>query len=291
MRVVLKRLSLALAASAALAACSDPAPFVEPPAQYITVRRAWLPGERAALLAEIAANHSLNFLYVGDLSDLAPQIYADTDSVVVMVPTPLFTGSQAFGGALTSPSLLAGPQFSATWTFIGARITTIDTSRTPPDTIFWHSVLWRDPANAGNHGFVLGFNRATNFNISQINSTTFDANLGKLGAGAGEFHAGTATLWSDVGSGGNFQVTSEVFPGAYSTITTGPYLGGQSRAGTIYGRVFNSTFTRVTGTENPATFTVSFDYRGTGLPATDVFCLFPSPCTTNVAGLMGLRAR
>lgn len=285
----------AAAALCCLSACtSDTAPVVtDPPAQFITQKRHWQPGERAALINNIVTNHLYSFPYAGDISDLAPQLYADTDSVTILVPNPAYVApaGAAPQGLLASPGSVTGTQFSSTWNFVSAKITSVNDSATPPDTVFWHMVLWANPANKSDHGFVIAFSRASVFNISQINATTFDAGGGKAGAGAGEFHSSDSTLWEDIGSGGNYQSTNETFPGAFSTISTGPYLGGVSRAGTAFGRVFNSSFTRISGTELPTTYTVSFDFRGAGLPATEILCVFPSPCTTNVPIIQGAAWR
>jgi hypothetical protein len=267
-------------------ACSDlTQPVVEPPSQYIAVRRAWSPGERDSLVQYIVTHHTFVFPYVGDISDLAPQIYADTESTTVMVSNPAYTGatvSMAYPGIAASPQAPSQALFSTTWNFVAAKITSVNNNVAPPDTVFWHMAFWSDPLDASNHGFAIGFSRAATFNITPINTTTFDATFGKSGAAAGEVHLGTTTLWEDVGSAGNYQVTSQTYPGAFSTVTTGPYLGGQSRAGTQFGRVHNSSFTRISGAELPTTFNVDFDYRTAGLPSTEILCVFPTPCTTNV---------
>jgi hypothetical protein len=271
----------------ALAGCTDAAEEPVDTAQYVTVRRAWLPGERDALIQDIVTNRKYSFLFVGDISAMAPQLYADTDSVMVLVPNP------ALSPAIVAPppGLMAGPMFSASWNIVAAKITTINNGPFPPDTTFWHGVFWSDPADAANHGFALAFSRATTFNISPINTTNFDNAAARAGAAAGEGHLGTGTFWADVGGGGRYQVTSQSYPGAFSAITTGPYLGGQSRTGTQFGRVTNSAFVRQSGTEAPANFTVSFDYRTTGVPATEILCVFPSPCTTNVPAAVSAAGR
>jgi hypothetical protein len=275
-----------LLALIAAASCSDAtAPADDEPAEYIAVRRAWAPAERDSLIARILAQRLFTFPYAGDISDMAPQLYADTDSVVVLAPNPAFI-PRASG----APGTAGISMFSPSWTFVGLKIRTINTDPTPDDTTFWHMVIWSDPSDAGNHGFAIAFSRANTFNITPVNTPNFDAAFGRAGAAAGEFHQSTATFWQDNGGGGRFQVTSQTYPGAFAPITTGPYLGGQSRAGTQFGRVANSFFTRLAGSEAPATFTVSFDYRGTGLPATEIQCTFPSPCTTNALMSPQLRA-
>ncbi len=279
-------LAAALGLGAAVAACADP--IAEPPAEFVAVRRAWAPGERAALISRIMTNHEYVFPYVGDISAMAPMLYADSESVTVLVANP------ALAASVTAPLAGGGAglsMFNAAWNFVALKLTVVDNTNAPPDTLFWHLAVWADPIVGTNHGFAIAFSRATTFNIRPINSTNFDAAFGTAGAAAGEFHLGTGTLWLDDAGGGRYQVTSQVYPGAFATVTTGPFLGGQQRAGTAFGRVANSNFVRSTGAEAPANFTVSFDYRVTPLNATEIVCVFPSPCTTNVPGLVAALRR
>ena len=279
---------LLLFVAAALACAGDEATDPEEVAEFVAARRAWAPGERDALIQDIVTNRRYVFPFVGDISDLAPQLYADPDSVTVLVPNPAFRPT-----VVAPPVGMAGISlFSPTWNIVALKVSTINTNPVPDDTTFWHMAIWSDPLDAGNHGFAIAFSRNNTFNITPINTTNFDANNGRAGAGAGEFHEATATFWADVGGGGRYQVTSQSYPGVFATITSGPYLGGQSRTGTQFGRVNNSAHVRQTGTEAPANFTVSFDYRITGLPATEILCVFPTPCTTDVpllAAVRGLR--
>jgi hypothetical protein len=282
----MKRIVCALLAAVGVG-CSDASgPSPELPAEYLAVRRAWAPGERAALIQRILTNREYNFLYVGDVSDLAPQIYADTDSVVVLVRNTAVQGSAS--GPVPAPALR---QFSPTWNFVALKLTEVNNSVAPPDTLFWHMTVWADPVNGGNHGYAIAFSRSSTFNINPINSANFDAANGTAGAAAGEVHVATGTTWIDDAKGGRFHVTSQVYPGGFTTVTSGPFLGGQVRTGTAYGRVNNSNFVRDTGAEAPASFTVSYDYRGTGLPALEIVCVFPTPCTTNALRQLSLRGR
>ncbi len=267
-----------LVLGALLASCQDEIREDDPPAQYIAVRRAWQPGERAAKIQTIVTTRSYVFPYAGDISDLAPQFYADPDSVTVMIANP------ALQPSITGPA--GGPAsltlFSPTWDFVALKLTIVNNDPVPPDTIFWHLALWADPADAGSHGFAIAFSRANTFNIKPINTTTFDASGGTAGAAGGEIHASTGTYWEDDAKGGRYRVNAQTYPGAFATVTSGPFTGGLMRAGQAFGRVQAATFDRQVGTENPASFAVDFDYRTTGLPATEILCVFPSPCTTNV---------
>ena len=277
-----------LVVGAGLAACSSDPVVNDPPSAYIAVKVAWLPGERAAFLNRVMTNHELNFLYAGDVSDLAPQLFADLDSHVVVIANPLAAPS------LTGPisAQLMGPQFSAAWNFNGLKITSVDATRIPPDTTFWHLAVWSDPANALDHGFAIAGSRAAVFNITPTNSVTFDATGGKSGAATGEYHSSTFTLWLDASTQGIFKIQSQTYPGAFTSVTTGPYLGGQYRAGTQFGRISNSVLTRSPisiGTEAPVSFTMDVDYRTTGITSVEILCVFPTPCTTNVPALAASR--
>lgn len=275
-----RALALLVVAAAGCSDVSGPAP--DPPSQYVAVRRAWAPGERAALLQRIMTNREYNFPYVGDVSDYAPELFADTDSVVVLVSNP------AFQGDVSAPAL---QMFSPAWDFVALKITEVDNTATPPDTLFWHMAVWADPADGGNHGYAIAFSRNPTFNISPINSTNFDAAFGTSGAAAGEVHLATGTTWIDDAKGGRFQVSSQTYPGAFATVSSGPFLGGLVRAGTAFGRVTNSNFVRDSGTEAPRSFSVSYDYRGTGLPSLEIVCVFPVPCTTDALRMASLRGR
>lgn len=257
----------------------------EDPAEFIAVREAWLPGERDAYIQRVMANHELVFPYVGDISSMAPEIFSDPDSHVVLVPNPAWVPVLAPSAASPQGPSLA-PRFASNWNFIGMKLTIIDNTGVVPDTLFWHLAIWSRPSNGLDFGFAIAFQRNTAFNIRPINAATFDASGGTNGAASGEFHASTGTYWEDDASGGRYQVTSQSYPGAFSTVSSGPFLGGLSRTGVQFGRVTSSKMFRQSGTENPSSFTVSFDYRGTGIPSTEVVCDFPTPCTTNVPGLM-----
>src|SRR5690349_1764111 len=78
--------------------CSDNTAPAEAPSPLIAVRRHWAPGERKALIDSIISKRLYTFLYIGDISDLAPQLYADTDSVSVVVPNPAYTASPSVTG-------------------------------------------------------------------------------------------------------------------------------------------------------------------------------------------------
>lgn len=266
---------LSAATCLVVAGCADSTP-ADPPSQYITAKRAWAPGERAAFLSSVAANHSLSVPLAGDLSDLAPQLYADPDSVVVLVPNPLFHASLS-GPLGVGPSLsLTGAMFAANWTVVGAKLRIVNNDPFNPglpDTTYWYMTIWSDPNDATDHGFAIVGSDNPTFNVTPLDNVAwFNAN-GKSGAAAGEYHTSTTTLWLDDQANGRFQGSGESFTGTYATIASGPYVGGRSRSGTLKGRVSSAVLVRSSGTDTPTSFTVDIDYRGsTPITGVDIIC-------------------
>ncbi len=278
----------ALVAATAFVACTDPiAPAADPPSEFIAVRRAWLPGERAATIAAIQANQSWGFM-----SDYAADIYHDVDSVTVVASNPDFS-LRAVNGA----SLLLEPRFATTWNIGGMDIVNININPVPRDTVHWIGVFWSNPVEPTWKGFAYGGGGlATNTILARtdVNTTAFDATGNKTGAGGGEIRASTGTLWQGngpiAGAINDMQVTAAAY-GATSTVTTGPYLGGTKASGSMQGRLHSVSMTRIQGTDAPNPMTVDYDFRGVSIGSVRIVCVFNSPCTTNTPNLMAsLRA-
>jgi len=284
-RVSLQRLA-AIAAALAACACTDgTAPGgADPPSQYIAVRRAWQPGERAATIARIQQSGGF-----GLASFYAEDIYADTDSVTVIAPNPDYLPAALPPGMA---GLTLGPDFATSWNIGGMDIFELDTTVTPPDTTHWLEVLWSNPAEPTWFGFVVGAATGPTMPRTDVNTTAFDASFGKTGAGGGEIRSADGTYWQANGPVGgalnDYQVTAATY-GAASTVTTGPYLGGTSASGFMYGRIQRVTMTRLSGATLPTSMTVDFDFRSTPISAVQIVCVFRSPCTTNVPALRSAR--
>ena len=274
-----------LAALLAVGACADPA---GPPAQehrvFTSQRRAWLPGERDSVIARIIANRELNFPIIGDISDEAPVIYADTDSLTELV------SDAVVGVAATSRAsmLMLAPQFATSWNITGVDVRLVNKEVTPNDTTHWIGVFWSNPADATWKGFVLA---AANTNpatvtlpLTPVNTTVFDAAGGKSGVGGGEFRASTATFWQANGGGispNNTITISAASYGGAGTVTTGPFLGGTAANGSMQGRMRTINMTRISGATTPTSFTVDMDFTGAAINAIRYVCVFRTPCTTN----------
>ena len=271
---------------ALVAACADPAtpPDTVPQAEFITVRRAWRPGERDSTIARIRQTREFSFPYIGDISDDADRIYADTDSVTVMAPNPDFGVN-----GVNESSLLMEPRFATNWNITGVDVLEINSAAN--DTLHWIGVFWSNPAEATWHGFALGAAVRTaatrTFPQTVVNTNAFDASFGKTGAASGEVRTSTspATIWAGNGPGtfpnNTLQISAANYGGA-STVTTGPFLGGTAANGSMFGRMLTINMTRTQGTTNPSTFSIGLDFRTTAIGAIRYVCVFPSPCTTNL---------
>ena len=275
----------ALGALLSLAACSDNlAPVPDEPAEFISQKRAWLPGERDSTIARWQRDSVLFVPHAGNLSEYADQIL-DPDSVVEVVANPDFSALAA------DPSfglLVLAPRFATSWNIIGMKIVTINIEPTPDDTLSLLGVFWSNPAEPTWIGFMFAAVPAGATSLAQThpNSVTFDTTFAKVGVGGGELRQSDTTFWYAAGgtlSGSNntLSISSSSF-GTPSTVTTGPYLGGTMATGTMTGRMRTISMPRQFGSTAPATASVDFNFNGTAITATSFRCVFNSPCTTNV---------
>ncbi len=276
-------------------------PVLQPPdtvsaaPTFITVRRAWLPGEREARIAAVMANREWVFPMVGDLSDLAPVVFGDPDSVVVM----------RRASAPAPAGLQPAPQFSAGWDAFGVDVRVINTAQSPADTIDLIGVFWSNPGEPTWKGMVLmdrctslsGSTRTTcrntraptgpGGNAIVINTVAFDASGAKNGAGAGEFRQTTGEYWE--GNDGKIKVTSASY-GAASAVTSGPFLGGTRASGWMGGQLEDIRMPRLLPSVNGSFITVRLSFESTPLSSVRLTCTFPSPCTGSVNAAVALRA-
>jgi hypothetical protein len=236
-------------------------------AALITVRRAWLPGERDAAIAAFQANHT-TVPYVGDLSDLAPSLF-DPDSVTLIVPNPLYPAPRS-GQALS-------PAFAAGWGAIGVDIFVQGKTSTPWDTLSWLGVMWWNPADTTWKGWTIRATTANTYNLYNVSTSAFDASYGTTGAGGGEAQQSTGTYWE--ASSGRIQINYNNACGTTTTITSGVWTGGTTRRCTFGGRLVSLTMPRQTGTTAPATQTINFDFRSARISGSRITCVFPTPCT------------
>ncbi len=245
--------------------------------EYVTVRRAWNPGERDSLIARIIANRTWTFPYVGDISDQAPLIL-DPDSAVVLVRNPALPAPPP--GPSGAPGALRVP--GAGWTTAGVDSRIIDNSQSPPDTTDYLGFLWSNDADDTWKGFVFAAAPGTTVAATVVNTTPFDAGGHNSGAGGGEFRlAAPTTYWEARGwvRRNTVSVTANFAFGGATTVTTGPFLGGTQQTAFMSGQLDSVRLDRITGTfgTNPQYASASFTFVG----SIRLVCVFPTPCTTN----------
>jgi len=289
---VILRAGLA-AALAALAACSDDTGPGTPSVQteYVTVRRAWRPGERDSLIARIQRTRQLDFPYAGDMSDYADALIP-TDSAIEIVPNPALAPSAVHGPFTPSYSVTGVRVPGSGWTAAGVDVQIINTSVTPRDTLNWLGWFWWNNADSTQKGYIFIATANNTVAATSVNTTTFDASYGKSGAGGGEARGSPPgnTYWLANGwtRRNTASVTSNFNFGGASTVTSGPFLGGTQQTIIVAGVIDSVRMDRQSGTGTPVTQYASLSTNFTfGVRLT---CVFPSPCTTN-ALRMALRAR
>jgi len=274
---------------ATLSCVSEPAtaPSADPPAQFISVKRAWRPGERDSVLQFILATGAW-----GEYSDLAAETVPQWDSAVDVIVNPAWNPPAPASGVERAPA------FQATWGTAGIDLRIVyDTMPGLPiqrDSLNWKLLFWWNPADSTWKGYVVDATTAATFAYVTLNTTNFNASNGKSGAGGGEARqrADSATYWE--ANGGQWRVTSNGNYGGLSVIASGPFKGGNVQTGLMGGRLQAVTMPRISGTTLPATQNITFDFSG-GIYSQRMFCYFTpitppsgySSCTGSaIAGLV-----
>jgi len=262
------------------------------PAQYISVRRAWLPGERDSLAAYVVRNNAW-----GDYSATAAQAVAAWDSTTDVILNP------AWHPSATPPvGPLRAPQFQTGWRSMGVEIylifDSIPNNTATKDSLHWVSTRWWNPADSTWQGFIVCAGCPSSFSAFRtIKTPDFDASGGHTGVAAGEARLASLTYWE--GNNGGYRVSSNGGYGALQQITSGPYLGGDVQFGTMAGFIKNATMPRLLGTDTPTTEKFSYDYSLAPINIERIFCWFtgttpPSPyhqCTGQAAAALVAVAR
>jgi hypothetical protein len=264
----------ALGAVVAGACFTEPtAPVGEAPAQFISVRRAWRPGERDSLVAFIIRNGSW-----GQFSDLAAQSVPQWDSAVDVVLNPAWQPSAAPTASAPAPLFSSmGAQFQSSWGTAGVDVRIVYDSipggTVQRDSLNWKLLFWWNPADQTWKGYVVNATTTSTFAYVTLNTTSFNASGGKSGAGGGEARSrvDSATYWE--ANGGQWRVTYNGGYGALGVITSGPFTGGNIQTGQMGGALASVTMPRVSGTTPPASQTITFDFSG-GIYSQRMFCYF-----------------
>ena len=279
-------------AVAAPGADGSPAMLVESltvrpyPTAFITVRRAWRPGERDSVIARVQATRAFAFPYVGDISDDAASLIP-ADSAIEIVANPAFqVRRQGRAGMLFS---MRAQIPNGSWTIVGLRVRIVNTSQAN-DTYAWLGYFFYNTADPTWKGFVIADHGAAAAVNKVVDTPAFDAANAQSGAGGGEVQASTFTFWEadGVGNPNKLRVTASSFTGATVTLTSGPFLGGTQTAGLMTGSLQEVVMTRLAGAGGDAADTA--DIAVSDIPSYFYDCTFPTPCTSNTP-LMGLRVR
>jgi hypothetical protein len=280
----------ALLAGVAAFACHSEqatAPAADPPAQFISVKRAWRPGERDSVLQFILATGAW-----GEYSDLAAEAVPQWDSAVDIIVNPAWSASAAASGVQRAPA------FQATWSTAGIDVRIVYDSipggAIQRDSLNWKMLFWWNPADSTWKGYVVDATTAATFVYVTLNTTNFNSKNGKAGAGGGEARqrADSATYWE--ANGGQWRVTYNGSYGGLSVIGSGPFKGGNVQTGLMGGRLQAVTMPRISGTTLPTTQNITFDFSG-NIYAQRMFCYYTpitppsgySSCTGSaIAGLV-----
>ncbi len=269
------------------AGCRDstsPADTIPTP-RYITVRRAWLAGERDAFVARLARDSTDGVTFSAALA----QFLATSDSITVIVPNPALAAVPA-GGSAPQYAVQLG-QAGQTWVMVGLQLREvfpIAPGSTTLDSLRWLGVLWYASPESTWKGRVVVATTGLTVGKTNVNTAAFDSSFGTLGAGGGEARASTGQYWE--ASSGQIRINNnQCVPGscADQSFVSGPWQGGLwhgiQLAGNLIGIVAPCVLPAGC-TAPPDTFDVSF--TGAKISGVAVNCVFPAPCTGPAAAIV-----
>jgi hypothetical protein len=266
----------ALAATAMLVCGCDNT--TEPPeeeqAQYISVRRAWQPGERDSAAAFVLRTRAWD-----EYSDLAPLAFAAWDSTTDIVPNPAWSPVASVQPGTPAPPALApmASQFQAGWGSMGMDYLIVFDSvpggTIQRDSLYWIATRWWNPADSTWRGWIVRATTAPTFGWVLVNTASFDASFGHTGAGGGEARLASGTYWE--ANFGLYQINQNGSYGARQRIPAGPYLGGSIEFGLIGGWLLWVSMPRIAGADTPTTQSVNWDFRAAPVNAQRIRCYFP----------------
>jgi hypothetical protein len=265
-------IGLALAACAALAlgGCAKdstaPATEADSTFQFISVRRAWMPGERDSVAAYVVRTGAWD-----EYSDIAPLAYATWDSAVDIIQNPAWRPPAA-----AVQRVEQSPEFAAGWGGIGMVIRivfdTVPGGTVQADSLDWVTTRWWNPADSTWKGFMINATTASTFGKQNVNTTAFDASGGTSGVGGGEARLASLTYWQ--ANGGSYRITQNGSYGSYQQITAGPYKGGDVAFGLQAGQLTNIVMPRQAGADTPATQTFSWNFASAPINSQQIRCYF-----------------
>ena len=283
--MTLRRLALAtaLGGTAALGCgCENAAePTDEEPAQYISVGRAWRPGERDSVAGYVVRTGAW-----GQYSDLAATAVWAWDSTTDVILNPEWQPTAA-----PVPGLQLAARFAAGWGSAGIDVRIVFDSipggTVQKDSLDWVITLWWNPADSTWKGYLLDATTDSTFVERNVDTAVLNASDGKDGAGGGESRSVSGTYWQ--ADGGTYRINDNGSYGGLSTITSGPFLGGNIQYGLMGGRLRRVTMPRISGPDAPTSQTVDYDFRSARIGSQRMFCYFapvtPPPGYTQCTGV------
>lgn len=250
---------------------------------YVTMQRAWLPGERDSMVARMRRDSLDGFYVPAAVADLL----AAMDSVTVVAPNPALA---AAGKAAPSGLIGMGKlgQAGQTWIMVGydlREVYPITPGSQTMDSLNLLGLLWYASPESTWKGRVVAATAKSTYKKTNVNTAAFDASYETSGAGGGEARFSTGQYWE----ANKVQVAithNSCNPAscANTSFTSGPWLGGVWHGVQLGGNLITS----VAPCLLPAGCTAAadtFDVKFTSSPISGlaITCIFPSPCTGSAA--------
>ena len=246
----------------------------EEPAQYITRRRAWRPGEKDSTIAAIVLHRSWVFPWVGNISDLAPLTIAHWDSVTEVIVNPAWHPPAA-------PSSRERFLYDATYSVMGMDLWIVfdslpDTPGEQRDSLTWKMTLWHKTlADSVWNGFLVADTTGTIFGYRDVNTPSFEAAGGHTGVAAGEVRLAVGdsmAYWQ--GNGGRnqqYRITMNGSYGPLDTLTSGEYTGATLDSGLTNARARGVILTLLRGV---GVGSLTVDASWTSVPTARIRCYY-----------------
>ncbi len=285
------RAACGLMAVAGALSCHDataPSDVIPTPA-FVTVRRAWAPGERDSVVARMRRDSLDGFFYPAAVAELL----ATSDSVTVLAANPALAAAAAAPSGLQRAPRLG--QSGQTWIMVGLDLREVfptSEGSSTLDSLNWVGVMWYASPESTWKGRVVAASVKSVWNKIDVNTAAFDSSGGTSGVGGGEARASTRQYW-EANSGQFGMKTSACNPRscADQTFTSGPFTGGLWHGLLMGGNLIQIAAPCVQPagcTAPPDTFSVGF--TGTPIDGLAITCIFPSPCTGRAAAAIARLA-
>jgi hypothetical protein len=260
----------------------------------VTIRRAWLPGERDSLVARMLRD-SLDGLFV---PAAVAELLAASDSVTVVEANPALAaaGRKAAPGLIGSASL---GQSGQTWIMVGYQLRElypITQGSSTMDSIDLLGVIWYASPESTWKGRALAATAAATIGKTTVNTAAFDSTYETSGAGAAEARGSLGEYWQ--ANQGQLDMTSNYCSPsscADASFPSGPWQGGVWHGMHMAGDLISIVAPCILPagcSAPPDTFSVNFrSPKSAQIAGMAITCIFPSPCTGPAAARIARLAR